>query len=98
VYFRRKVRSGVRNAGTAIQDPDIPMPWEVDLCKYHVYNDTAVCERNTTPVVAAEVEPDTGTSRKLRKITSSLPFRSVAAGGGQKASPRQKKSPKGWGA
>lgn len=45
MYFRREVRSGVRKAGLALQDPDIPMPWEVDLCQYHTHNDMVVCER-----------------------------------------------------
>lgn len=78
----------VRKAGTAVQDPDIPMPWEVDLCPRR-----SVSARSA---VAAEGEVDLGTSRKLRKISSSLPFRSAPAFGGQRASPRQRKNAKGW--
>lgn len=76
------------------------MPWEVNLCKYHVHNDTAVCERKIPAVVVAEVGEE-DTPRKLRKAntTSSLPIRSASAvGGGQKASPRGKKLARNWSA
>ena len=84
----------MRRAGVELHDLDIPMPWDVDICRYHVHKDTPVCERKTPAVVDAEVE-EAEKPRKLRKIntSSSLPFRSASAAiGGQKASPRQKKN------
>jgi hypothetical protein len=78
MYFRRDVRSGVRKAGSAIHDADIPMPWEVDLCQYHTHNDTAACERKpakgpqTSVASLEESAPPTTPRRSPRKTASPL--------------------------
>ena len=96
MHFRREVRTSVRTAGPLIHDADVPMPWEVDLCRYHVHDDTAVCERKGSLVVASRPGPEEMTSRRTASASFECapcgrPFPSAAALGGHKASPGHKK-------
>lgn len=105
VYFRREVRTRVRTAGSAIHDADVPMPWDVDLCWYHVHDDTAVCERKGSLVVESQLGPgsamestsdwhDCGASFECAPCNKLFP--SASALGGHKASPGHKKKAKNW--
>ena len=84
MYFRREVRTSVRSAGYAIHDADVPMPWEVNLCQYHVHNETPVCERKKSLG-----EDDSGALFRCEPCNK--PFLSASALSGHKASPGHKK-------
>lgn len=45
-------------AATLMEEDDVPMPWEFDVCQYHKHDFTAKCERKVdTPVVASNSTP-----------------------------------------
>lgn len=104
MYFRREVRTSVRTAGSAIHDADVPMPWDVDLCQYHVHDDTAVCERKDSLVEnrleqnGSDSAPEMtrGRAASFRCAPCGRPFPSASALGGHKASPGHKKKAKKW--
>ncbi|GAB7325194.1 hypothetical protein MBLNU13_g09269t2 [Cladosporium sp. NU13] len=91
MYFRREVRTSVREAGSAIHDADVPMPWEDDPCQYHVHNDTAVCERK-------ESLGESRLEAPFKCEPCDKPFPSASALGGHKASPGHKRKAKNWAA
>ena len=90
MYFRREVRTSVRSAGSAIHEADVAMPWEVDLCQYHVHDETSVCERKSS-----HVEGDSGAA-SFKCPPCDKPFPSASALSGHKASPGHKKGAKNW--
>lgn len=45
-YFCRAVRRGVKEAGSALNDGNVPLPWEANLCQYHTHETTAPCEHS----------------------------------------------------
>ena len=101
MYFRREVRTSVRSAGSAIHDADVRMPWEVNLCHYHVHDDTPVCERKgllgeskLEQLSAAGMTSASGTC--FRCPPCGKPFPSASALSGHKASPGHKKRAKNW--
>lgn len=46
--FMQDVLHGLADAGSDAYDPEVPMPWEKDSCKYHVHTLTEPCAQATT--------------------------------------------------
>lgn len=49
--FVQDVLRGLAEARTDAYDPEVPLPWEKDRCKYHVHTSTEPCARHTTTAV-----------------------------------------------
>lgn len=101
MYFRREVRTSMRSAGSAIHDPDVAMPWEVNLCQYHVHADTPVCERKRLLGESQLEQPSapgmtSASGTPFRCPPCGKPFPSASALSGHKASPGHKKRAKNW--
>ena len=45
--FLQDVQDGMAAAAALMQEDDVPMPWEFDVCQYHKHDFTAKCERKT---------------------------------------------------
>jgi hypothetical protein len=57
--FLLDVRDGMAAAEILLQEDDVSMPWEYDICQYHKHEVTAKCERKHV-VVASEWDFDEG--------------------------------------
>lgn len=75
MYFHRDIRRGVKEAGSTLDDDDVPLPWEADLCQYHTHEITVPCEGSeglSTPSGDVEQLPLPPTPRRSPR-TSSMP-------------------------
>ena len=51
--FLQDVQDGMAAAAVLLQEGDVPMPWECNVCQYHKHDFTMECERRIEPTTIA---------------------------------------------